>query len=160
VSQGWFNESQRPFATTLLGLANPLGLVLGQAVTPLIVTNSKDIPLMNLTWFALAVLGALLALAFVTRSRPPTPPSRSASLEFCAGKLDLSFWETLKKLSVNKAYIILVICAGEKQLKSGSFTKTFKKKKFTFLEFCPKKHPFGRETVLRFRKKDDVFQHK
>ena len=39
VSQLWFGEEQRTLATILVGMSNPMGLVLGSAVTPLIVTS-------------------------------------------------------------------------------------------------------------------------
>jgi len=37
ISQNWFNDDQRILATTVLGLANPIGLVLGQLLTPVFV---------------------------------------------------------------------------------------------------------------------------
>ena len=78
VSQNWFNEHQRLVATTVLGLSNPLGLVLGQAITPMLVPNPGRIPLMNIVWFVPALLGSILTFFSVNRSFPPTPPSRKA----------------------------------------------------------------------------------
>ena len=37
-------------ATSLLSLSMPLGMVLGQGVTPAMVTCSQDIPIMNIVW--------------------------------------------------------------------------------------------------------------
>jgi hypothetical protein len=37
ISQHWFAEHQRILATTILSLSNPVGIVVGQAVTPLFV---------------------------------------------------------------------------------------------------------------------------
>ena len=40
ISHHWFQEHQRIIATTILSLSNPVGIVLGQAVTPLFVVVS------------------------------------------------------------------------------------------------------------------------
>ena len=37
ISHHWFKADQRIIATTILSLSNPVGIVLGQAVTPLFV---------------------------------------------------------------------------------------------------------------------------
>ena len=69
VSQHWFSEGQRPFAIAVLGLSNPVGLVVGQAVTPLMVPSAEDVPIMNMVWFVPALLGTFLTFATVTSSR-------------------------------------------------------------------------------------------
>ena len=76
VSQNWFNERQRIIATTVLGLSNPIGLVLGQGVTPILVSTPEDIPIMNIVWFMPALIGSILTFFSVNRPLPPTPPSR------------------------------------------------------------------------------------
>jgi MFS family permease len=43
ISHHWFQDRQRIWATTLLSLACPVGIVLGQAITPLIVPVSKAV---------------------------------------------------------------------------------------------------------------------
>ena len=45
-----FNDQQRDIATILLGMSNPMGIVMGQLFTPLIVQNESDVPLMNIIW--------------------------------------------------------------------------------------------------------------
>ena len=42
ISNHWFQEHQRIIATTILSLSNPVGIVLGQAVTPLFVVVSMQ----------------------------------------------------------------------------------------------------------------------
>ena len=42
ISNHWFQEHQRIIATTILSLSNPVGMVLGQAVTPLFVVVSMQ----------------------------------------------------------------------------------------------------------------------
>lgn len=135
VSQHWFCEKQRPVATAILGnfsntnpirilatystvlrilvttgLSNPLGLVVGQALTPLLVTSASAVPLMNVVWFVPALLGAALTFLSVTSSRPPTPPSRSAALE--THQEERHFGVTIKALLTNRAYIVVVFVVG------------------------------------------------
>lgn len=44
VAEFWFPSSQRAFATTVTGMANPAGIVLGNLISPMIVTNYQRIP--------------------------------------------------------------------------------------------------------------------
>ena len=46
----------------LLGMSNPIGIVMGQFCTPFIVKKPEDVPLMNIIWFIPAGLGALLTI--------------------------------------------------------------------------------------------------
>ena len=43
-------------------MSNPLGIVLGQGLTPLIVRSKEDIPIMNTVWFIPALIGAVLTI--------------------------------------------------------------------------------------------------
>ena len=67
ISQQWFNDEQRSMATILL--SQPLGTLLGQLLTPLIVTNVESVSIMNIIWFVPAGLGAILALWKVGKCR-------------------------------------------------------------------------------------------
>ena len=62
ISQHWFNDEQRALATILLGMSNPIGIVMGQFCTPFIVRHKDDVPLMNIIWFIPAGIGALLTI--------------------------------------------------------------------------------------------------
>ena len=53
---------QRPLATAILGLSQPIGIVLGQGVTPLFVRQPSDVPLLNIIWFVPAAVDLILAL--------------------------------------------------------------------------------------------------
>lgn len=75
VSQNWFCQEERGLATLLLAMSNPLGLVLGQLVTPLIVSSPSHLPLLNLVWFLPALPGFFLTIVGVRSSLPPSPPS-------------------------------------------------------------------------------------
>ena len=74
VSQHWFKEGQRTFATIMLAMSLPLGIVLGQGVTPLFVKKAEDVITMNWVWWIPSILTLILCIFGVTRSKPPTPP--------------------------------------------------------------------------------------
>ena len=80
VSQNWFPETERLVATGILSLSMPIGMVLGQGISPTFVKCPEDIPVMNIVWFLLALLTFLSCLVFITSSHPASPPSRSAEL--------------------------------------------------------------------------------
>ena len=75
VSQNWFSQEERGLATLLLAMSNPLGLVLGQLVTPIMVSSPSQLPLLNLVWFLPALPGFFLTVCGVRSSLPPSPPS-------------------------------------------------------------------------------------
>jgi hypothetical protein len=110
VSQNWFGESERTMATLILGMSNPLGLVLGQCLTPLLVTSPADIPLLNLVWFLPALPGFFLTLCGVRSSLPPTPPSPSAASAILAKRRP--FMGTISKLFRNGAFWIIFLFLG------------------------------------------------
>jgi hypothetical protein len=59
-------------------MSYPLGIVVGQGITPLLVKSPDDIPLMNIVFFVPAFIGALLGVFKITSDTPPTPPSKSS----------------------------------------------------------------------------------
>ncbi|XP_042864624.1 solute carrier family 49 member A3-like isoform X2 [Penaeus japonicus] len=79
VSQLWFPEGTRAVATTIISLSNPLGIVVAQVATPLIVSAEGDFPTLNYVFGALAVLTEVITIVCVTSSKPATPPSQSAA---------------------------------------------------------------------------------
>ena len=80
VSQHWFPDSQRTMATTVLGMSYPLGIVIGQGLTPLIIHRPDQIPIMNIIFFIPAAIGAVLGLVLIKSNVPPTPPSSSSQM--------------------------------------------------------------------------------
>ena len=110
VSQNWFGESERTIATLVLGMSNPLGLVLGQLITPLLVTQPSHLPLLNLVWFLPAIPGFLLTVLGVRTSLPPTPPSPSAASAKTLRRPP--FLGTIRQLATNKPFIIIFFFLG------------------------------------------------
>ena len=66
-------------ATAVIGLSQPIGIVLGQGITPLFVQEPSDVPLLNIVWFVPATVGLILALTTIKSSLPPTPQAEVPS---------------------------------------------------------------------------------
>ena len=110
VSQNWFSEGERTIATLVLGMSNPLGLVLGQLLTPLLVSRPEQFPLLNLVWFLPAIPGFLLTVLGVRSSLPPSPPSPSAASARTVRRPP--FLATIRQLATNKPFIIIFFFLG------------------------------------------------
>ena len=80
VSQNWFPESERLLATFILAMSLPIGIILGQLGSPLLVQCADDVPLMNIIWLIPAAITMVFSVIFITSSYPPSPPSKSAEL--------------------------------------------------------------------------------
>jgi len=115
ISQHWFPDRQRTMATTLLGLSYPLGIVLGQGVTPALVQHPSDIPFMNIGFFVPALLGTILGIFLVKNNLPQTPPSASEEqreLDQNANMKKINYIGTLKTVFSNKAFVIMFFVLG------------------------------------------------
>ncbi|XP_075400667.1 solute carrier family 49 member A3 [Tenrec ecaudatus] len=103
----WFPEHQRATANMIATMSNPLGILLANVLSPAIVKNEDDIPLMLGIYVIPAGIACLLASTCLWESVPPTPPSAGA-----ASSTSEKFFAGLKLLVLNKAYIILALCFG------------------------------------------------
>ncbi|KAI8850462.1 major facilitator superfamily domain-containing protein [Chytridium lagenaria] len=102
----WFGEKERLTANTVMSLGQPIGTAVILVLAPSIVNGDPNqINLLNLI-----VLGIVAALAifatFTVRSKPLTPPSKSAERE------SLPFWEGVKSLAGNRSFWIVWIVFG------------------------------------------------
>jgi FLVCR family MFS transporter 7 len=74
-------------------MANPLGVLLANLISPQLVLSIDHVVYLNALTFGPAVVTCLLALATVTRSEPAIPPTLSASTKqtsFFSGQCLLS----------------------------------------------------------------------
>ena len=85
ISQYWFNEEQRVIATTVMVMGMPLGLFIGQLLTPFIVLNETQIPIMNIVWFIPSAMGFFLTIWKV-----------------CMTKFVLCFYQQIKNSSLGE----------------------------------------------------------
>ncbi|MPC11970.1 uncharacterized protein E2C01_004648 [Portunus trituberculatus] len=92
-----------------LPTANPLGILVTQVVSPLIVTEKENIPTLNYVFGGLAIFSLLTTLVCVTRSMPPTPPSHSAA----RGERDRApYLQQLKETFTSVPYLLLLLALG------------------------------------------------
>lgn len=110
VSQHWFRESQRTFATIFLAMSLPLGIVLGQGVTPTFVKEASDVATMNWVWAIPALLTMVLCVLLVRSSKPPSPPSASADQD--QAQENMPYVKKMKALLTNKNYMAINIAIG------------------------------------------------
>lgn len=103
----WFPEHQRATANMVGTMANPLGILLANVLSPALVKKEDDVPIMLGVYIIPAGLACLLATACLWESVPPTPPSAGA-----AHSNSEKFLDGLKLLARNKAYAVLAVCFG------------------------------------------------
>ncbi|KAJ1553939.1 Major facilitator super domain-containing protein 7, partial [Cladochytrium tenue] len=101
----WFPSKERLTANTVMNLGQPIGTAIASLLAPGVVTDASDttaIDLLNVITFGVALLFAVPSI-FV-KARPPTPPSKSASVE------STSFWVGLKRAVANRYFMLLAFC--------------------------------------------------
>ena len=119
VSQNWFPETERLVATGILSLSMPIGMVLGQGISPTFVKCPEDIPIMNLVWFLPSLLTFLSCLLCITSSHPASPPSRSAELArdqqdrgLSRAQLFRKYLTNLRSVFTNLKFMVLFVVMG------------------------------------------------
>ncbi|NWU90936.1 S49A3 protein, partial [Upupa epops] len=103
----WFPDRQRTTANMIASMANPLGILIANVLSPALVPEGKHIPLMLGIYAIPAVTACALASVGIHEKIPPTPPSASAT-----NSTSQPFLTGLKMLLRNKPYIILAMCFG------------------------------------------------
>ncbi|KAK4312128.1 hypothetical protein Pmani_016421 [Petrolisthes manimaculis] len=109
VSQLWFPEDARALSTTILALSNPLGILVTQVISPLLVPESDNLPTLNYVFGGLAVCTQVVTLICITRSKPPTPPSYSAER---GEKERQPYLQQLKSTFTTVPYLLLLLALG------------------------------------------------
>lgn len=108
VSQLWFPENSRTLSTTVLSLSNPLGVVVAQVLSPILIKYST-LPILNYVYCGMAVFTQLITLVSVTRSKPRTAPSQSAQ----RGERDRApYLQQLKETFTCVPYLLLLLSLG------------------------------------------------
>ncbi|XP_057706394.1 solute carrier family 49 member A3 isoform X2 [Corythoichthys intestinalis] len=74
----WFPDHQRATANMMGSMANPLGLLVANVVSPAIADKASQIPRLLLAYAVPACFICFLATVGIRSSAPPTPPSASA----------------------------------------------------------------------------------
>ncbi|GFO44746.1 major facilitator superfamily domain-containing protein 7-like [Plakobranchus ocellatus] len=124
----WFPDDQRTLATTIASMSNTLGVLAANVLSPVVVKEPSEIPILLYVCSGLSVLGAVMSIFGVSSSLPPTPPSPSAAAQ------SEPFFIGIKKLRGNHAFWMLTFSVGGGLALFTSFT--------TFLEqiLCPQNY--------------------
>ncbi|XP_040821983.1 solute carrier family 49 member A3 isoform X4 [Ochotona curzoniae] len=102
----WFPEQQRATANMVATMANPLGILVANVLSPALVKKGEDIPIMLGIYIIPAGLACLLASTCLWGQ-----PS-ALSWTMAPGSPSGSFLQGLKQLLRNKAYLILAVSFG------------------------------------------------
>ncbi|TRY91129.1 hypothetical protein DNTS_020419 [Danionella cerebrum] len=100
----WFPEHQRATANTLASMANPLGLLLANVVSPLVISHGYSLFTLMCMYAGPTSVACALALLGICESLPAIPPSASRATP--------SDTPSIKQLLQNRAYLILLLCFG------------------------------------------------
>ncbi|XP_028315665.1 solute carrier family 49 member A3 [Gouania willdenowi] len=103
----WFPDHQRATANTIASMANPLGILLGNVVSPVLVKTSSEIPVLMLSYAVPPCIICFLATVGLRSNAPPTPPSASAESSGSE-----PYVQGIKLLLKNKAYLVLLLSFG------------------------------------------------
>ncbi|KAJ8269359.1 hypothetical protein COCON_G00119660 [Conger conger] len=103
----WFPQHQRATANMIASMSNPIGILLANLFSPMIVGQDMNIPLMLGIYTIPPVVACILATLGIRESVPPCPPSASAE-----SSNSEPFLQGIKLLLMNRAYMILLLCVG------------------------------------------------
>lgn len=109
VAQDWFPPNEVALASGIITLSFVLGVTMGNAITPFVITSKELVPYLNLMWFIPSIITLILGLFSVNRSKPITPPSKSSA---AADSVHIPFGKRLKMLLTNKNFLVLVLSVG------------------------------------------------
>ncbi|KAK6642701.1 hypothetical protein RUM43_004203 [Polyplax serrata] len=111
----WFGADQVSSACSIGVFGNQLGVAVGFLFPPMIVRNHDDLNLISrdlrFMFYSVAVFTSFVFIAIVTvfKSAPPVPPSRA---QIAQKENEKSFSHSMKKLLLNRGYILLLISYG------------------------------------------------
>ncbi|XP_076143346.1 solute carrier family 49 member A3-like [Alosa pseudoharengus] len=103
----WFPQQQRATANMIASMSNPLGVLIANIMSPLIMGSSGDLTTLLFVYSVPATVVCFLATVGIRESTPPTPPSASAETSNSE-----PFLQGIKLLLCNRAYMLLLLCFG------------------------------------------------
>lgn len=106
VAAGWFPDNQRGLATTIGVMANPLGVLLANLISPHIVTDESHIVYLNAMTAIPGAVICVVAAITITRSEPKHPPTISAGQKY------YKFAKGLKVCFTSRDYLFLLLVMG------------------------------------------------
>ncbi|CAF1253812.1 unnamed protein product [Adineta ricciae] len=118
----WFSSDSVSTVTAIAVFGNQVGIALGFLIPTILVPDVEDIGLigerLRLLYYGVAFvcLVCFISMIIVFRPRPPTPPSRAQ--EMALQTSEQNYLQTLKRLLVNRWFLLLLISYG---LNTGAF---------------------------------------
>uniref|UniRef100_A0A914I9G7 Major facilitator superfamily (MFS) profile domain-containing protein n=1 Tax=Globodera rostochiensis TaxID=31243 RepID=A0A914I9G7_GLORO len=106
VAAAWFPDTERTLATTIGVMANPLGVLLANLISPLVVETCEHIMTLNVALSIPSILLTAIATFFITRSEPKVPPTVSA------GHQNYPFLQGIVECFSNRQYLVLLLVMG------------------------------------------------
>ncbi|CAK5078942.1 unnamed protein product [Meloidogyne enterolobii] len=106
VAAAWFPDNQRTLATTIGVMSNPLGVLLANLISPMIVGSCEHVKILNILFSVPSIILTVVASVAITSSEPKIPPTLSAS------KPSYPFIEGIKKCFTSKQYLVLLLVMG------------------------------------------------
>ncbi|KAI3421176.1 hypothetical protein GPALN_014805 [Globodera pallida] len=106
VAAAWFPDTERTLATTIGVMANPLGVLLANLISPLVVETCEHIMTLNVALSIPSILLTAIATFFITRSEPKVPPTVSA------GHQNYPFLRGITECFSNRQYLVLLLVMG------------------------------------------------
>lgn len=125
----WFADDQRALANTVALGSNTMGILVGAVLSPVIVNSSvkfvSEMCLLHLISTLIAVIPPLMA-CFITRSKPPTPPTYSGLRSLQSNEST----ETDQLLGETKSF------SNDFKIYLGQVKNLLKSRDFLILFFC------------------------
>ncbi|KAI0211863.1 Solute carrier family 49 member A3 [Lamellibrachia satsuma] len=109
VAAVWFKDTWRATANMIASIANPVGILLANLISPAVVGDSShpaDLLLLMVIYTIPAAVVVIMATFGVCSSVPPTPPTASAA------EISQPFFRGLKMIACSRSYWILAVCFG------------------------------------------------
>uniref|UniRef100_A0A0K0E131 MFS domain-containing protein n=1 Tax=Strongyloides stercoralis TaxID=6248 RepID=A0A0K0E131_STRER len=106
VSSVWFPSNQRAIATTIGIMANPLGVMLANIISPAVVSVPRDVERTIFIGGIPAVIGMIVTFIFIHRNAPLLPPSITSI------KKEMPYLKGMKEAFTNPQYIIIIFILG------------------------------------------------
>lgn len=106
VSSVWFPSNQRALATTIGIMANPLGVMLANIISPAVVSVPEDVKTTIFIGGVPAVLGMLITFIFVHKNAPLLPPSVTSI------KKEMPYLKGMKEAFTNVQYLVIIFILG------------------------------------------------
>ncbi|GCB78725.1 hypothetical protein scyTo_0020141, partial [Scyliorhinus torazame] len=75
----WFPEQQRATANMISSMANPLGILFANILSPLLVKKPSSMPVLLGVYAVPAAIACFLTMVAIRHKVPPTPPSAGAA---------------------------------------------------------------------------------